>query len=108
MTGGRAYVHDPDGRAVPAINTASVAAIRLAAALDQRPDGAERLAELRLLLERHAAVGSATAAALLEDGRLADDTWLIEPLPAPPAATSMPVAPPVRAAVQAGESAAIR
>ena len=108
MTGGRAYVHDPAGRAVAALNTASVTAVRLAAAVDDRADGDERLGELRLLLERHAAVGSSTAAALLEDGRLAHDTWLIEPLPGVPAATGVPVAPPARAALQAGESAAIR
>jgi hypothetical protein len=43
------------------------------------------LAELRLLLERHASVGSRLAEALLADPRLADDTWLVEPVAGAPA-----------------------
>jgi glutamate synthase domain-containing protein 3 len=84
MTGGRAYLYDPPGRHVAALNGASVAAVRLAAAVAEREDGAERLAEFRLLLERQAAAGSPKAAALLELDRLADDVWLVEPVAASP------------------------
>ena len=80
MTGGRAFIHDPAGRAVAALNGGSVEAVRLAAILADREDGAERLAELRLLLERHASVGSRVAETLLADPRLPDDTWLVEPV----------------------------
>ncbi len=108
MTGGHAYMHDPAGRATAALNSASVAGVRLAAVLGDRADGADRLAELRLLLERHAAVGSAAAARLLDDGRLTDDTWLVEPVPATLGAVSEPVPVPDRPVRQPGASAAIR
>jgi glutamate synthase domain-containing protein 3 len=102
MTGGRAFIHDPAGRAVAALNGASVVSVRLAAALADREDGPERLAELRLLLERHAAVGSSTAQGLLDDPRLADDTWLVEPVPAvaPEPAPARPVRAPVAVRVE--------
>jgi len=91
MTGGRAFIHDPGGRATAALNGGSVEAVRIAAILADRADGVERMAELRLLLERHASVGSRTAEALLGDPRLAHDTWLVEPVVA-----VVPEAPPPR------------
>jgi glutamate synthase domain-containing protein 3 len=99
MTGGRAYLYDPAGRHVAALNGASVAAVRLAAALADREDGVERLAEFRALLERHATAGSAKAAALLDTDRLADDVWLVEPIAAP-AAAAEPGLLPIRAAAR--------
>jgi len=88
MTGGRAYLFDPDGRAPLRLNGASVRAVRLVAngaALDgeePRPDAAEREAEVRALVAAHAAEGSGLAATLLagwEASRTA--FWLVEPLP---------------------------
>ncbi|HXG25696.1 MAG TPA: glutamate synthase-related protein, partial [Candidatus Binatia bacterium] len=79
MTGGRAYLYDPAGRHVAALNAASVGATRLGDALTTRPDGPDRLAELRALIERHAELGSTRAGSLLELDRLADDVWLVEP-----------------------------
>jgi glutamate synthase domain-containing protein 3 len=80
MTGGRAYIHDPDGRALAAINASSVTATRLGATAHTEA-GAARLAELHRLIERHAAAGSGHAARLLGDPHLAADTWLVEPNP---------------------------
>jgi glutamate synthase domain-containing protein 3 len=80
MTGGRAYLYDPEGREVGALNGASVGAVRLSTALDQRAEGEERLAELQLLLERHAAAGSPKAGELLQLDGLADAVWLVEPI----------------------------
>ncbi|HVL54509.1 MAG TPA: hypothetical protein VM344_09655 [Vitreimonas sp.] len=107
MTGGRAYLYDPAGRHVAALNTASVDAVRLATVITDRDDGGDRLAELRLLLERHASAGSATAAALLGADRLADDIWLVEPHGMPPARPDTSVRGAVPAS-RTGESAAIR
>jgi glutamate synthase domain-containing protein 3 len=103
MTGGRAFIHDPAGRATAALNGTSVVAVRLAAVVAEREDGAERLGELRLLLERHASVGSRAAEALLDDPRLADDTWLVEPLPsvAVDQAPARPVRAPITVRVEA-------
>jgi glutamate synthase domain-containing protein 3 len=110
MTGGRAFIHDPAGRAVAALNGTSVVGVRLAAVLADRDDGQDRLAELRLLLERHAQVGSPTAQALLDDPRLADDIWLVEPLPAvaPEPTPARPVRPPVAIRVNAPAEAETR
>ncbi|MEZ0239770.1 MAG: hypothetical protein ACAH65_03140, partial [Chloroflexota bacterium] len=80
MTGGRAYLIDPAGRHVAALDGRSVGAVRLATAVAERPDGRVRLAELVALLEAQRAAGSALAARLLE-GDLAAVTWLVEPLP---------------------------
>jgi glutamate synthase domain-containing protein 2/glutamate synthase domain-containing protein 1/glutamate synthase domain-containing protein 3 len=107
MTGGRAYLYDPAGRHAAALNGASVAAVRLAAVVANREDGADRLAEFRLLLERHASAGSAKAQALLGTDRLADDVWLVEPVATPGAeAGARPV--PVRPAVGSPSPASIR
>ena len=77
MTGGRAYLYDPTGRHVAALDPASVTAVRLASAPD-------RLADLARLLDDHRGVGSALAATILQSPTLADDFWLVEPIqPAP-------------------------
>ncbi|HYN47245.1 MAG TPA: hypothetical protein VER83_00175, partial [Candidatus Nanopelagicales bacterium] len=92
MTGGRAWLYDPDGRVPLRINAASVRAapLRAQGADDRlppddvpRPDTAEREAELRALVVAHAAEGSGLAAALLarwETQRAA--FWLVEPVAA--------------------------
>jgi glutamate synthase domain-containing protein 3 len=88
MTGGRAWLYDPDGRAPLRINTASVQATALRALGDgpaARPDAATREAEVRDLVAAHAAEGSGLAATLL--ARWATERsafWLVEPV-APPA-----------------------
>jgi glutamate synthase domain-containing protein 3 len=93
MTGGRAYLYDPSGRHHAALDTASVRGVRLSVVLTERDDGQARLAEFVRLLEAHRSVGSARAARLLEDllaagtSALAADTWLVEPVPIPAAAT---------------------
>ncbi len=88
MTGGRAYLYDPSGRHVAALDVRSVAAIRLGAAMADRADGPDRLDELVRLLEGQRAAGSQLAGGLLEDADLGASFWLVEPivLPAPPAA----------------------
>jgi glutamate synthase domain-containing protein 3 len=89
MTGGRAYLFDPDGRAPLRLNDASVRAVPLVAlgtgsdGEEPRPDATEREAEVRALVAAHAAEGSGLAATLLagwETSRTA--FWLVEPLPA--------------------------
>jgi glutamate synthase domain-containing protein 3 len=91
MTGGRAYLYDPSGRHVAALHGDSVAAVRLSAVLADRPDGPDRLVELRGLLEDHASAGSARARALLALDDLASDFWVVEPV-APIAAPTAEVA----------------
>jgi glutamate synthase domain-containing protein 3 len=82
MTGGRAYLYDPDGRHLAALDPRSVHGTRLSTATATRDDGAELVAELRDLLEAHREAGSALAARLLADhATLESDIWLIEPLP---------------------------
>jgi len=89
MTGGRAYLFDPDGRAPLRLNDASVRGVRLGAlgsgsdGEEPRPDATEREAEVRALVAAHASEGSGLAATLLagwETSRTA--FWLVEPLPA--------------------------
>jgi glutamate synthase domain-containing protein 2/glutamate synthase domain-containing protein 1/glutamate synthase domain-containing protein 3 len=81
MTGGRAYLYDPDGRHLPALDVRSVGAARLSAVVRDRPDGAIFAAELRRLLEAHREAGSELAARLLaERHALEDDIWLVEPI----------------------------
>jgi hypothetical protein len=93
MTGGRAYLYDPSGRHLAALDTASVRAVRLSVALAERPDGGARLAELVRLVEAHRDAGSARAARLLDEltatgahAGLATDVWLVEPVAVPVAA----------------------
>ncbi len=85
MTGGRAYLYDPDGRVPLRVNAAGVRATALAslaAGPEPREDAAERDAEVRALVAAHAAEGSGLAATLLaswEATRAA--LWLVEPRP---------------------------
>ena len=87
MTGGRAYLYDPDGRVPLRINAASVRATALVVPSEEdapRPDAAEREAEVRALMSIHASEGCGLAATLLarwETERAA--FWLVEPVPAP-------------------------
>jgi len=101
MTGGRAYLYDPDGRHLAALDARSVHGTRLSTVAAARDDGAELRAELRDLLEAHREAGSSLAARLLaEPAAVESDVWLVEPLvtgvavapavdPVQPTATSM-------------------
>ncbi len=82
MTGGRAYLWDPEGRHAGALHGASVRAIRLADVVGREAgDGEVRIAELHRLLEAHRDAGSALAGRLLDEGDgLAADMWLVEPV----------------------------
>jgi glutamate synthase (ferredoxin) len=96
MTGGRAYLYDPDGRHLPALDVRSVVAARLSAVVRDRPEGDRFAAELRTLLEAHREAGSELAARLLaERHSLEDDIWLVEPIPVAPPAVEAPVVPRV-------------
>jgi glutamate synthase domain-containing protein 3 len=98
MTGGRAYLYDPDGRHVAALDARSVNAVRLSAAAREREDGAVRIDEFRRLVEDHREAGSALAARLLaERHELASDVWLVEPV-APAAAVPDAASRPAPAA----------
>jgi glutamate synthase domain-containing protein 3 len=83
MTGGRAYLFDPDGRHLAALDGASVTGTRLSTIVADRADGPERAAEFDRLMRAHRGAGSVLAAALLEDPHLASSVWLVEPV-APP------------------------
>jgi glutamate synthase domain-containing protein 3 len=99
MTGGRAYLYDPDGRHLAALDPRSVRGTRLSTVAATREDGPELQAELRELLEAHREAGSALAARLLaERAPLDADIWVIEPVPVagPPTA---PISAPQRQAV---------
>jgi glutamate synthase domain-containing protein 3 len=89
MTGGRAFLYDPDGRHLAALDGRSVRGQRLSAAAVEREDGAALVEELLALLEAHRDAGSEQAVRLLADlaGTTAD-TWLIEPIA--PAAVAAP------------------
>jgi glutamate synthase domain-containing protein 2/glutamate synthase domain-containing protein 1/glutamate synthase domain-containing protein 3 len=80
MTGGRAYLYDPNGRHLAALDERSVHGLRLSAALADRPDGQTRLIELTRLLEAHRGAGSVLAGRLLDAADLAAHFWLIEPI----------------------------
>jgi glutamate synthase domain-containing protein 2/glutamate synthase domain-containing protein 3 len=97
MTGGRAFLYDPDGRHLAALDTRSVGASRLAAVAVEREDGAERVEELIALLEAHRSAGSGRAAVLLHDlATLCADVWLVEPV-----AVAQSLVDPVRRAIAA-------
>jgi glutamate synthase (ferredoxin) len=96
MTGGRAYLYDPAGRHVAALHAPSVRARRLASVVADRPDGLERLAEFRRLVEAHREAGSALASMITAADPHDDDVWLVEPLA---------VAEAAEAAVGASETA---
>jgi hypothetical protein len=89
MTGGRAYLYDPNGRHAAALNGGSVAAVRLAGAAASRPDGAARVTEFLRLVELQREAGSELAARLLGQPGLEDAVWLVEPVAAP--AVAVPV-----------------
>ena len=86
MTGGRAYLYDPDRRASLRVNAGSVRATPLDALArgdEPRHDAAEREDELRGLVAAHAAEGSGLAATLLAGWSAARGSfWLVEPAPA--------------------------
>jgi glutamate synthase domain-containing protein 3 len=89
MTGGRAFLYDPDGRHLAALDTRAVRGERLATIAIEREDGAALVEELIALLEAHRAAGSAEAGRLLGDlAGLTADVWVVEPTAsvAPPAA----------------------
>jgi glutamate synthase (ferredoxin) len=93
MTGGRAYLYDPDGRHLPALDVRSVVAARLSAVVRDRLDGDLVAAELRRLIEAHRDAGSELAARLLaERHSLEDDIWLVEPIPVLAPAIEAPAA----------------
>ncbi|MFL5757298.1 MAG: glutamate synthase large subunit [Chloroflexota bacterium] len=83
MTGGRAYLWDPDERHLAALHGASVTATRLATVADARSDGADRADELRRLLEQHADAGSRLAERLVATWTATRaGMWLVEPVAA--------------------------
>ncbi|HET7703044.1 MAG TPA: glutamate synthase large subunit [Candidatus Limnocylindrales bacterium] len=85
MTGGRAYLYDPDGRHLAALDARSVLGTRLSAAVAARDDGADLVAELHRLVGAHRDAGSMLAARLLgEPAPLEADVWLIEPVASAP------------------------
>ena len=94
MTGGRAYLYDPDGRHLAALDARSVRGERLATIAVGRDDGPMLVEELIALLEAHRDAGSELAARLLPDlATLTHDTWLIEPIPASTQAVGVPARP---------------
>jgi hypothetical protein len=80
MTGGRAFLYDPDGRHVAALDARSVHATRLSAAIAARADGDTLATAFRGLVEGQAGAGSALAERLLADDAIAGDVWLVEPI----------------------------
>jgi len=103
MTGGRAYLLDPEGRHPRLLHPDSVVATRLIDVAHGREDGAVLVAELRRLLEDHAAAGSDLAASLMDRPSLPlDGVWLVEPARSPAvAASDRPAAPTAGAAAPA-------
>jgi glutamate synthase domain-containing protein 3 len=81
MTGGRAFLYDPDGRHLAALDTRSVTAHRLASVAVDREDGPALVEELIALLERQRDAGSRLADRLVTDlATLTADVWLVEPI----------------------------
>jgi glutamate synthase domain-containing protein 3 len=81
MTGGRAFLYDPDGRHLAALDTRSVTARRLASVAVDREDGPALVEELIALLERQRDAGSRLADRLVTDlASLTADVWLVEPI----------------------------
>ena len=80
MTGGRAYLVDPDAAEVAHLLAPGVRAARLSAVRRERADAPDRIGEVRRLLEAHAAAGSRAAARVLERWPDAEPgIWLVEP-----------------------------
>jgi glutamate synthase domain-containing protein 3 len=111
MTGGRAYLYDPDGRHVAALDARSVNAVRLADAARDREDGPSRVAEFRGLVADQREAGSVLAARLLaERHELESDVWLVEPatptaVPDQASAVGMPAEPAARPHAEAASPA---
>ena len=115
MTGGRVYLLDPTGRSAALLAVASVGATRLSAILRDRADGAERAAELRMLVADHAKAGSELAERFaLGEGPRPEDVWVVEPLVATGPAVedaerpAIPAADPGRRSTTVGPLAAGR
>jgi glutamate synthase domain-containing protein 3 len=105
MTGGRAYLYDPDGRHLAALDSRSVQGTRLSTAVAARDDGAALGAELRDLIELHHDAGSALAGRLLaQETPLEADVWLIEPVASVPTPTA-PIERSVRSLLPVGAPA---
>jgi glutamate synthase domain-containing protein 3 len=81
MTGGRAYLWDPDGDRIQGADATSVRWTRVSGLMGERADAPDRVDELRQLLEAQRDAGSRLARQLLERrGQLGDEVWLIEPV----------------------------
>jgi len=81
MTGGRAFLYDPEGATTSRIQATSVTARRLTE-LDADPNLRSIEADLRALVEAHARTGSVRAADLVADWTSARAAfWLVEPRP---------------------------
>jgi glutamate synthase domain-containing protein 3 len=76
MTGGRAYLYDPGGRHLDALDSRSVRAIRMT------DDGPLDIAanELRRLIVEHAEAGSIVAERLLAAGLPLEAFWRVDPI----------------------------
>jgi glutamate synthase domain-containing protein 3 len=96
MTGGRAYLYDPNGRHAAALDGRSVGAVRLGSVLADRADGQQRLIELVRLLENHRAAGSELADRILREADLASTFWIVEPVAPPTPAADAPRPQPDR------------
>jgi glutamate synthase domain-containing protein 3 len=105
MTGGRAYLWDPDGDRIRCADASSVRWTRVGALMTERDDAADRVGELRQLLEAHRDAGSQLARELLERrGLLGDEMWLIEPVGGVP----VPIADRPVATPQLDQSGSLR
>jgi glutamate synthase domain-containing protein 2/glutamate synthase domain-containing protein 1/glutamate synthase domain-containing protein 3 len=80
MTGGRAYIHAPDGVPAGLLNGA-VGAVQVSTVVRERMDATHLVADLIRLLEAHRHAGSDRAAALFGDRAVPlADFWLVEPV----------------------------
>jgi glutamate synthase domain-containing protein 3 len=83
MTGGRAYLHRPEGLTPDLLHGGAVTANRLGTVVRERADGAVLVADLVRLLDAHRSAGSALADRIASGGHvLLDDFWLVEPVEA--------------------------
>ena len=79
MTGGRAFIHAPDGCRPPAQWRRG--AVHLSTVVRERTDATHLVADLIRLLELHRAAGSEQAAAILGDRAVPlAEFWLVEPV----------------------------
>jgi glutamate synthase domain-containing protein 3 len=108
MTGGRAYLYDPNGRHAAALDGRSVVATRLGSLLADRLDGRARLTELTRLLEAHRGAGSELAERILRDADLAAAFWVVEPVAVPaPVVVSVQIAAPAASQPDRNPTAAL-